>query len=288
MASLKTIRKRIGSVKSTQQITKAMKMVAAAKLRRAQEAATQARPYADKLGTLLRNVGSRVGAESHPLLAVRENERRIVLVLVTSDRGLCGGYNTNLIRAAQNFLNEHRDREVRVVFVGRKGNDYFRRRSVETKERHINLGPGPSFELASDLGTRLSAEFAADEVDAVYLLYSSFRSALSQVPTVERLLPVAAVGGEEASGGGADYLYEPDPAALLDRLIKQYVTTLVHRAFLESVASEHGARMTAMDSATSNASEMINRLTLEMNRARQAAITKELMEIVGGAEALKG
>jgi F-type H+-transporting ATPase subunit gamma len=288
MASLKTIRKRIGSVKSTQQITKAMKMVAAAKLRRAQEAATQARPYADKLGTLLRNVGARVGAESHPLLAVRENEQRIVLVLVTSDRGLCGGYNTNLIRAAQTFLNEHRDREVRVVFVGRKGNDYFRRRAVEAKERHINLGPGPSFELASDLGARLSAEFAADEVDAVYLLYSSFRSALSQVPTVERLLPVAAVVGEEASGGGADYIYEPDPAALLDRLIKQYVTTLVHRAFLESVASEHGARMTAMESATSNASEMINRLTLEMNRARQAAITKELMEIVGGAEALKG
>jgi F-type H+-transporting ATPase subunit gamma len=289
MASLKTIRKRIGSVKSTQQITKAMKMVAAAKLRRAQEAATQARPYADKLGTLLRNVGARVGAESHPLLAVREDERRIVLVLVTSDRGLCGGYNTNLVRAAQNFLNEHRDREVRVVFVGRKGNDYFRRRGVEAKERHVNLGAGPSFELASDLGARLSAEFAGDELDSVYLLYSSFRSALSQVPTVERLLPVAAVGGGEDAGGvGADYLYEPDPEALLDRLIKQYVTTLVHRAFLESVASEHGARMTAMDSATSNASEMINRLTLEMNRARQAAITKELMEIVGGAEALKG
>src|SRR6185436_13781883 len=189
MASLKVIRKRIGSVKSTQQITKAMKMVAAAKLRRAQEAATQARPYANKLGTLLRDVGSRVGADSHPLLAMPGEERRIVLVLVTSDRGLCGGYNTNLIRAAQTFLNEHRDREVRVVFVGRKGNDYFRRRAVEVKERHINLGAGPSLELAVDLGTRLSAEFAAGEVDSVYLLYGSFRSALSQVPTLERLLP---------------------------------------------------------------------------------------------------
>jgi F-type H+-transporting ATPase subunit gamma len=288
MASLKTIRKRIGSVKSTQQITKAMKMVAAAKLRRAQEAATRARPFAEKLGALLRNVAARVGADSHPLLAARAEERRIVLVLVTSDRGLCGGYNTNLIRAAQTFLLEHRDDDVRVVFVGRKGNDFFRRRSVEVKERHLNLGPGPGLDLAVDLGARLSAEFAAAEVDGVYLLYSSFRSALSQVPTLERLLPVAAGGEGETGDAGADYLYEPDPRTLLDRLTKQYVTTLVHRAFLESIASEHGARMTAMDSATSNATEMIDRLTLEMNRARQAAITKELMEIVGGAEALKG
>jgi F-type H+-transporting ATPase subunit gamma len=288
MASLKTIRKRIGSVKSTQQITKAMKMVAAAKLRRAQEAATRARPFAEKLGALLRNVAARVGADSHPLLAARAEERRIVLVLVTSDRGLCGGYNTNLIRAAQTFLLEHRDDDVRVVFVGRKGNDFFRRRSVEVKERHLNLGPGPGLDLAVDLGARLSAEFAAAEVDGVYLLYSSFRSALSQVPTLERLLPVAAGGAGETGDAGADYLYEPDPRTLLDRLTKQYVTTLVHRAFLESIASEHGARMTAMDSATSNATEMIDRLTLEMNRARQAAITKELMEIVGGAEALKG
>jgi F-type H+-transporting ATPase subunit gamma len=288
MATLKTIRKRIGSVKSTQQITKAMKMVAAAKLRRAQEAATLARPYAEKLGELLRSVGARVESGSHPLLAAREVERHIVLVLITSDRGLCGGYNGNLIRRAQSFLVEHREDDVRVVFVGRKGHDFFRRRGVEIKERHVNLGAGPDLALAADLGTRLSGEFAAGEIDAVYLLYSSFRSALSQVPTLERLLPVTAASGEETSAAGADYLYEPDPAALLDRLIKQYVTTLVHHAFLESIASEHAARMTAMDSATSNASEMIDRLTLVMNRARQAAITKELMEIVGGAEALKG
>jgi F-type H+-transporting ATPase subunit gamma len=285
MATLKTIRKRISSVKSTQQITKAMKMVAAAKLRRAQEAATRARPYAEKLGALLRGVAARVGSDSHPLLSKRDAERHIVLVLITSDRGLCGGFNANLVRRAQAFLNEHRDDQVRLIAVGRKGFDYFKRRPVEIGDKHVNLPGGPDLSLALDLGTRLAAEFATESIDAVYLLYNQFRSALSQVPTLERLLPVSA---HETEAEQAEYLYEPDPSTLLDRLLRQYVTTMVHHSFLESVASEHGARMTAMDSATSNASDMIDRLTLEMNRARQAAITKELMEIVSGAEALKG
>ena len=286
MASLKTIRRRISSVKSTQQITKAMKMVAAAKLRRAQEAATRARPYAEKLGELLGSVAALVARDAHPLLAERENEQRIELLIVTSDRGLCGGYNTNLLRRAQLFLNEHRDRQVRLTLVGRKGYDFFRRRRAEIAEQFVNLGAGPDHELAVRLGSRVAADFAADKVDAVYLLYSSFRSALSQVPTVERLLPVTP--GKQAEGSAVEYGYEPDVGTLLDRLLRQYVTTLIDRAFLESIASEYGARMTAMESATSNASDMINRLTLEMNRARQAAITKELMEIVSGAEALKG
>lgn len=286
MPSLKAIRKRIGSVKSTQQITKAMKMVSAAKLRRAQDAAEQARPYAAKLSALLRAVARQVGPESHPLLAGREHERHIDLLLVTSDRGLCGAYNSNLIRRAEGFFTEHGSARVRLTLVGRKAYDYFRKRPVEIQQHHVNLFGGPDHPLAVRVASGFARSFAAGEVDAVYLIYSHFRSALSQVPTVQQLLPLSA-----AAAGDADmveYLYEPDPATLLDRLLRRYVTALIDHAFLESIASEHAARMTAMDSATSNASEMIDRLTLEMNRARQAAITKELMEIVSGAEALKG
>jgi F-type H+-transporting ATPase subunit gamma len=285
MASLKIIRKRITSVKATQKITKAMKMVSAAKLRRAQDAATAARPYAAKLTDLLRNVAARVGAGSHPLLQVRPEERMVHVLLVTADRGLCGAYNSNLIRKTDALLRERGRDRVRLTFVGRRGFDYFKKRNVTVADKHVNLFGGPGTELARTLGAQLAREFAEGTVDAVYLVYSHFRSALVQTPTVERLLPISA----EAAGAEAlDYLYEPNAAALLDRLLRQYVTVLIHRAFLESVASEHGARMTAMDSATSNASEMIDRLTLDMNRARQATITKELMEIVGGAEALRG
>lgn len=286
MASLKVIRRRISSVKSTQQITKAMKMVAAAKLRRAQEAATRARPYAEKISTLLRAVGARVAADSHPLLAVRDSERVIDLVVVTSDRGLCGGFNTNLVRKAEQFRREHSGTQVRLTVVGRKGVDFYKRRSIDMRATHANIFGGPSHALAEQLGAQFAHDFAEGETDGVYVLYSMFRSALSQVPTIERLLPVSAeTTSEEAL---ADYLYEPDPATLLDRLLRQYITSVLDHAFLESLASFFGAQMTAMDSATTNASDMIGRLTLEMNRARQAAITKELMEIVGGAEALKG
>ena len=286
MASLKAIRKRVSSVKSTQKITKAMKMVSAAKLRRAQEAATAARPYADKITALMGNVAARVGSSSHPLLEQREHERTIDVLLVTGDRGLCGGYNTNLIRKAEALLNERGWDNVRLTIVGRRAFDYFKRRPANIVDKHINLFGGPGSALAQDLGERLSREFAEGVTDGVYLVYSHFRSALSQIPTVERLLPIAA--DSAAGADSVDYLYEPDAAALLDRLLRQYVSVLIHRAFLEATASEHGARMTAMDSATRNASDMIERLTLEMNRARQATITKELMEIVGGAEALKG
>ena len=286
MASLKAIRKRVSSVKSTQKITKAMKMVSAAKLRRAQEAATAARPYADKITALMGNVAARVGSSSHPLLEQREHERTIHVLLVTSDRGLCGGYNTNLIRKAEALLNERGWDNVRLTIVGRRAFDYFKRRPANIVDKHVNLFGGPGSALAQALGERVAREFAEGATDGVYLVYSHFRSALSQIPTVERLLPIAA--DRAAGADSVDYLYEPDAAALLDRLLRQYVSVLIHRAFLEATASEHGARMTAMDSATRNASEMIERLTLAMNRARQATITKELMEIVSGAEALKG
>jgi F-type H+-transporting ATPase subunit gamma len=286
MASLKAIRKRISSVKSTQKITRAMKMVSAAKLRRAQDAATAARPYAEKITALLHNVAARVGSSGHALLEQRDPERTIAVLLVTADRGLCGGYNSNLIRKAEALLNDRGWDNVRLTLVGRRGFDYFRKRSANIADKHINLFGGPSGALAQEIGARLAAEFAAGTTDAVYLVYSHFRSALSQVPTVERLLPIVPEG--DTGVDTLDYLYEPDAASLLDRLLRQYVGVLIHRAFLESTASEHGARMTAMESATTNASDMIDRLTLDMNRARQATITKELMEIVGGAEALKG
>lgn len=250
-----------------------------------------ARPYAEKLTGLLQNVSSRLGGTSHPLLITRAEEKKVHLLLVTSDRGLCGGLNSNLIRKAEAFINERGHDNVRLTAVGRRGYDYFKRRSVNIVDKHINLFGGPSAALAAQLGEQLAREFAEGTVDAVYIIYNRFRSALVQTPTVDQLLPLQAATGQtdaDSDAASLEYLYEPNAAILLDRLLRRYINIIIHRAFLESVASEHGARMTAMGSATSNASDMIDRLTLEMNRARQATITKELMEIIGGAEALNG
>jgi F-type H+-transporting ATPase subunit gamma len=286
MATLKAIRKRIGSVRNTQQITKAMKMVSAAKLRRAQEAAVSARPYAEKMTNLLKNLAARVASNAHPLLTVRE-EKRIQLVLLTSDRGLCGGYNANLIRAAEAFRRERGlDREVQLTLIGRKGADHFRRRRVEIADRYINILATPAEELAAEIAEKLIHRFVSGETDAVYILYSSFRSALSQVPTLEKLLPVT-VTETAPLEQLTEYLYEPGIQELLASLLPKITEVAIQRALLEATASEHGARMTAMDAATSNASKMMGSLTLQMNRARQASITRELMEIVGTAEALK-
>jgi F-type H+-transporting ATPase subunit gamma len=288
MATLKAIRKRISSVRNTQQITKAMKMVSAAKLRRAQEAAVAARPYAEKMTELLKNVAARVSSAAHPLLQPRE-EKKILLVLFTSDRGLCGGYNANLVRAAEAFLrSQGAGKEVELALVGRKGADYFRRRRAGIVERYTGILATPADELAADIGQKLIARFINGDADAVYILYSRFRSALSQVPTLEKLLPVTLVEtGEREAEQLTEYLYEPGIERLLASLLPRLTHVAMQRALLEATASEHGARMTAMDSATSNASKMIGSLTLQMNRARQASITRELMEIVGTAEALK-
>jgi F-type H+-transporting ATPase subunit gamma len=284
MPSLKDLRKRIGSVRSTQQITKAMKMVAAARLRRAQEAAERARPYAAKLTEMFTAVVAGLSEEAHPLLARRE-ERRIDLVLLTSDRGLCGGFNSNLVRQSETFLREHQDREVQLMLVGRKGRDYYRRRRITPLVERTGVVPAGVGDISRELAERVTARFAEDQTDAVYLLYSRFQSAIAQIPTVVRLLPVD-TPPEDASP--VEYIFEPPRPELLARLLPRYVETRMLQALLESIASELGARMTAMDNATRNASEMIDRLTLSMNRARQAAITTELMEIVSGAEALKG
>ncbi len=286
MATLKVIRKRISSIRNTQQITKAMKMVSAAKLRRAQEAAVRARPYADKMTELLKNLAARVSATAHPLLTTRE-EHRIQLVLVTSDRGLCGGYNANLIRAAEAFIRrQNAATQIQLTLVGRKGSDYYRRRRAEIGDRYTNILTNPVEELAAAIAEKLIAQLINGDTDAVYLLYSHFRSALSQVPTLEKLLPIS-LDENNGTEPMTEYLIEPGVEELMASLLPKMTEIKIQRALLEATASEHGARMTAMDSATTNASKMMGSLTLQMNRARQASITRELMEIVGTAEALK-
>jgi len=287
MANLRAIRKRIGSVKSTQQITRAMKMVSAAKLRRAQDAITAARPYARKMREVVGAVAGRAGADAHPMLAARE-PRKLALLLVTSDRGLCGSFNSGLTRAAYRYIQDHRDRyeEIALFVVGRKGRDFFRRREIPIRKEYIGVLGAVSRHHAETIGNDLVEGFLAEEFDEVRIVFNEFRSAISQTTRFEKLFPVEL---ESAAGASdVDYLYEPGRKEILASLLPKYVETQVFRVLLESVAGEHGARMTAMDSATNNSVEMIARLTLQMNRARQASITTELTEIVSGAEALKG
>jgi F-type H+-transporting ATPase subunit gamma len=287
--SLRDIRRRIGSVKSTQQITKAMKMVAAAKLRRAQDAIQRARPYATLLEQALVRIAERAAADEsggHPLLVPRP-VKTAELVVITSDRGLAGGFNSNIGRRAQRFLVENADRYARIEIstIGRKGRDYLRARQIEVRKDFTGVHAKLTFEKAQEIAEEYAARYLAGDVDAVYLVYNEFKSAISQKITLKQLLPVETSGAAE--GAGVDFLYEPDRQALLADLVPRHLNVQVWRALLDSAASEHGARMTAMESATKNATEMIAMLSLQYNRARQAYITKELMEIVSGAEALK-
>jgi F-type H+-transporting ATPase subunit gamma len=290
MANLRAIRKRIGSVKSTQQITKAMKMVSAAKLKRAQDAIVAARPYARQMREVVQAVARRAGQDAHPLLSSRET-KKLGLLVITSDRGLCGGFNSNLLRAVNRFLEEKRKKGEEVVLyaVGRKARDFFRRRRIPLRKEYINILGSLSYAHAERVAGDLQEGYLAGEFDEVEIAFNEFRSAISQSVRRERLFPIAFAPAEgEAAEAGIDYLYEPSQKKILATLLPKYVETQIFRMLLESVAGEHGARMTAMDSATNNAVDMISRLTLQMNRARQASITKELMEIIGGAEALKG
>ncbi|HTT72486.1 MAG TPA: ATP synthase F1 subunit gamma [Anaeromyxobacteraceae bacterium] len=290
MPSLRDIRTRIGSVKSTRQITKAMKMVSAAKLRRAQDAITRARPYATLLEQALARIAARAASEekpSHPLLAARP-ARRAELVLLTSDRGLAGAYNSNVVRRAQRFATENADRYHEILFstMGRKARDFFRARRTPVRKDYAGVHQHLSYEKAAEIARELAERFLAGEVDTVFLCYNEFKSAIAQRVVVRQLLPIAPPEEPEAHAG-FDFLYEPARGALLDELVPKHLAIQTWRALLDSAASEHGARMTAMESATKNAEEMISSLTLQYNRARQAYVTKELMEIVSGAEALK-
>lgn len=292
MASLRDIRKRIKSVKNTRQITKAMKMVSAAKLRRAQENVVSARPFAQTLDTVMSNLIGRAepGSLSHPLLTRREVKKAELLV-VTSDRGLAGGFNANITRRALKWVQEQQAAgvEVSVTTVGRKGQEFLRGRGIAIRKDNPGLLQKLSYAAADTLARELAARFLNGEVDAVFVMFNEFVSAIAQVPTTSQLLPFEAKTTDAKAGASlVDYKYEPNPQAVLEQLVPQAVAVKVYRALLESFAAEHAARMTAMENATKNAGEMIGSLTLFYNRSRQAQITKELVEIVSGAEALKG
>ncbi|MFT3840869.1 MAG: ATP synthase F1 subunit gamma [Myxococcaceae bacterium] len=289
MASLRDIRKRIKSVKSTRQITKAMKMVSAAKLRKAQDGIISARPYASTLDKMIAEVSARIAGSSvsHPLLTPRP-VKKVEILLVTSDRGLAGGFNGNVTKRVNRFVrdNEGKLEKVFLTTIGRKGGDFFRGRGLPARKDWPGMIQKPTYAAASEIASELAARFLSGEVDQVWLCYNEFISTISQKVVFTQLLPFDA---SQATQGGSktDYLYEPGPQGVLDSLVPQALNIKVFRAMLESVASEHAARMTAMENATKNAGEMIGKLTLYYNRTRQALITKELMEIVSGAEALK-
>jgi len=295
MPNLKDLRKRIGSVRSTQQITKAMKMVSAAKLRRAQDRVMMARTFANKMTEVMGELAKRTDQDfHHPLLDLR-GDQRYLLVLITADKGLCGGFNTNLTKAAQAFIRENPDKNVEIMAIGRKGRDFFRSRHATITSEFLGLtGKGRvEFSEALEVAQAIIKEYTEDkEIDKVFLIYNEFKSVLSQRVVLEQLLPVsrAEAGQEEEKPQQAaslvDYIYEQPPEQMFTTLLPRLIQTQIFRALLESVASEQGARMTAMDSASKNASELIDSLTLNMNRIRQAAITNEIIEVVSGAAAL--
>jgi F-type H+-transporting ATPase subunit gamma len=284
MPGMRDIKRRIRSIESTQKITKAMKMVAAAKLRKSQNKVVSARPYSAKLQEVLGRLVHCSEDYSHPLLDSRETSR-VGYVVITADRGLCGGYNANLIRLTESLIREN-DKESVIIAVGKKGRDYFRRRGYTLLREYLDLGDDPNYIQARELARELAEIYISGEVQELNLVYTKFYSAIRQQPLTERLLPVPKVEKKE-NNAEVDYIYEPSAKEVLHTLLPRYLETLIYKALLEAKASEHGARMTAMDAASDNAGEMIQKLTLSFNRARQAAITREITEIVGGAAALE-
>ncbi|MDD2733956.1 MAG: ATP synthase F1 subunit gamma [Desulfuromonadaceae bacterium] len=288
MASLKSIKKRIVSVKNTRQITKAMKMVSAAKLRRAQENVVAARPYAKKLGEVLQSLAANLEGDLHPLLEKRD-AKKLLLVVLTSDRGLCGGFNTNLCKAADRYIKEKKSsyEQITVMTIGRKGYEFLKNRYTVNKN-FPNVLAKPNYQAAAMMAQEIIDGFVAEEYDQVELLYNSFRTVMTQDITFEQMLPITPVASGEAEETPVEFIYEPSVSELLAEILPKNIEVQIFKAMLETVAGEHGARMTAMDSASKNASEMIGKLTLQYNRARQAAITTELMEIISGSESIKG
>jgi F-type H+-transporting ATPase subunit gamma len=287
MATLLDFRRRIRSVKNTQQITRAMKFVAAAFLRRAQEAALAARPYAKELARVLRSIMSRIEAPEHPLLAHRPEEKILVVVL-TGERGLAGAFNSNILRKASDFLRSKKGKKVSLIPVGKKGRDVFRKAGFHVPAEYVNVLARVNFGTARDIAFVVTDLYAKEEVDAVYIVFSEFKTVMTPNLVLEKLLPVEAMRADEETASEqasaqVDYIYEQPKEELLDRLLPRYIETQILRAMLESSAAEHAARMTAMESATKNAGDVIEALTLHMNKVRQAAITKEIIEIVSGA-----
>ena len=292
MPSLLDIRRRVRAVKSTQQITKAMKMVAASKLRRAQERVQAARPYATQMLRVLNSLAARVDPSAHPLLDERKTPRaggRTLLLVITADRGLCGSFNTNVIKAGSQFITENAGRRVVLGLIGRRGRDFFARRGFEVKYEQVNLFATLKFEDARNIARAAIDAFATGDVDSVHVVYNEFKSVLQQRVVVEQLLPIPRGTFDspaQTTAPAVDYLYEPAPDKLLAHLIPNHIEVQIYRALLDSNAAFFAAQMTAMDAATRNSAEMIEQLTLHMNKVRQAAITREIIEVVSGAQAL--
>ncbi len=287
MATLRTIRRRIASVKSTQQITKAMKMVAAARLRKAQDRMLKARPYSKSLDDTLGHVAAKVDPSLHPLLNVRE-PKRIGFVVVTGDRGLCGSFNANIIRRAANEMKQTQQNgvEFELIAVGKKGFEHFNRRQYPILEKYINFFDKLDFKHAQDIAALIQEQYVNEKLDRIYLVFNEFKSAIQQNIVVQQLLPIVPRPPQDEKFA-TEFLFEPSPLKILDNLCPRYLNVEIWHALLESFAAEMGARMTAMSTATDNAKELIFQLTLYYNKVRQASITRELMDIVGGAEALK-
>lgn len=288
MASLKSIKKRIVSVKNTRQITKAMKMVSAAKLRRAQENVVAARPYAKKLGEVLQSLSANLEGDLHPLLEKRD-AKKLLLIVLTSDRGLCAGFNTNLCKAADRYIKEKSAsyEQISVMTIGRKGYEFLRSRYTIYRN-FANVLAKPNYQTAAMLGQEVIDGFVAGDYDQVELLFNSFRTVMTQDITFQQLLPIVPEEGTAVDETPVEFIYEPSVGELLAEILPKNIEVQIFKAMLETVAGEHGARMTAMDSASKNANEMIGKLTLQYNRARQAAITTELTEIISGSESIKG
>ena len=280
------LRRRVRSVKNIQQVTRAMKAVSASKLRRAQDRMFSARPYANRMLAVLNSLATRVQPESHPLLVEREADN-VMLIVITADKGLCGGFNGNVIKSAVEFIQgDAANRSLSLALVGRKGSDWFRSRPWPVKHQYVNIMSRVDYRYAQEIGQAVTQYYSESELDAVYLVYNQFKSVISQQIVVEPLLPVKRLEAAEDQVF-IDYIYEQPPKVVFDNLLPKHVETQIFRAMLESEASEHGARMTAMEAATNNAKEMIEKLTLNINRVRQASITTEIIEIVSGANALQ-
>ncbi len=284
MPNLRDVKQRIRSVKNTEQMTKAMKLVSASKLRKAQVAIQTARPYAHKMRDVMNHLVARCNKDLHPLLDDRTGNR-VLLVVITADRGLCGAFNSNIVKMTQELIQENTDREISLFIAGKKGLDFFKNRPYKIQDKYLGWTKDFEYLKAVEIGDMLAQLFIENKTDRIYMVYNEFKSIMQQEVIREQLLPIVS---EEAGDDLTDYIYEPEEETILEDLLKRYMTTQIYRAFLESSASEHGARMTAMDSASRNAKEMIGELTLFYNRTRQAYITRELIEIVNGAEALKG
>ncbi len=288
MAQIREIKTRIKSVKNIGQITKAMKMVASARLKRAQERILGARPYAQRMADVMKNLAAKTGAEVHPLLTVR-GAGKTALMVITADRGLCGSFNTNILRQARGYLQENPDTVL--LTVGKKGRDFFKRRNVPIRREWLSVFPHIPYETVLEMRDEMETLFITEKYKSVLVLYTHFKSVINQVVTLDTLLPIKVAElpgeGKKVDFSGGDYEFEPSVETIMEKLISQYLATQIHRFLLESFSSEMGAKRNAMESASKNATEMIGKLTLEFNRARQAMITKELAEIVGGAAALQ-